>query len=154
MWPERYRPNTLLAETHTTVRRKEMNRSTRFSLAALALAATASVARGQGSRDSVHAVAPAGIPAVVVSQAAPGAVNAQAGPTVANASVGVKSLRGTDLGLPKPAPLPAETRQNQAMMIVGGVAFVAGAIIDKPAGTIVMLGGAGIGLWGLYRYLE
>jgi hypothetical protein len=39
-------------------------------------------------------------------------------------------------------------------MIVGGAAIVAGAIIGDDAGTIFMVGGAIIGLWGLYNYLQ
>ena len=40
-----------------------------------------------------------------------------------------------------------------AMMVVGGAALLVGAIIGNDAGTIVMLGGAGIGLYGLYLFL-
>jgi hypothetical protein len=78
----------------------------------------------------------------------------KAGPTIDNASVGVKSIRPADAGTPKPAPFPAETRQNQALMIVGFGGMIAGAIIGGDAGTIIMVAGAGVGLWGLYRYLE
>jgi hypothetical protein len=38
-------------------------------------------------------------------------------------------------------------------MIVGGAALVIGAVIGDDAGTLVMLGGAGIGLYGLYLFL-
>jgi hypothetical protein len=38
-------------------------------------------------------------------------------------------------------------------MIVGGTALVLGAVIGGDAGTLVMVGGAGIGLYGLYRFL-
>lgn len=44
--------------------------------------------------------------------------------------------------------------RGQVLMIVGGAAFLAGAIIGDDAGTIMMIGGAGIGLWGLYLYLQ
>ena len=46
------------------------------------------------------------------------------------------------------------TRQAQAMMVVGLGAFVAGAIIGGTPGTIIMVGGAVIGLMGLYQYLQ
>ena len=39
-------------------------------------------------------------------------------------------------------------------MIVGGAAFLAGAIIGGDAGTIIMVGGAAVGLYGLYLYLQ
>ena len=44
--------------------------------------------------------------------------------------------------------------QPEVLMIVGGAAFLAGAIIGDDAGTLIMIGGAGIGLWGLYLYLQ
>ena len=44
--------------------------------------------------------------------------------------------------------------QAEVLMIVGGAAFLAGAIIGDVAGTLIMIGGAGIGLWGLYLYLQ
>jgi hypothetical protein len=44
--------------------------------------------------------------------------------------------------------------EARAMMIVGGAAFVAGALIGGDAGTLVMVGGAAVGLYGLYEYLK
>ena len=44
--------------------------------------------------------------------------------------------------------------QAEVLMIVGGAAFLAGAVIGDDAGTLIMIGGAGIGLWGLYLYLQ
>ena len=44
--------------------------------------------------------------------------------------------------------------QAEALMIIGGAALLAGAIIGGDAGTIVMLGGAGVGLYGLYLFLQ
>ena len=44
--------------------------------------------------------------------------------------------------------------EARAMMIVGGAAFIAGAIIGGDAGTLVMVGGAAVGLYGLYEYLK
>ena len=57
------------------------------------------------------------------------------------------------------APLaPGATRiglgQARAMMIVGGAALLAGAIIGGDAGAIIMVGGAVVGLVGLYEYLQ
>jgi hypothetical protein len=55
------------------------------------------------------------------------------------------------------APLPA-TGANlgtaKAQMIVGAAAFVAGALIDNDAGTVLMIGGAVVGLYGLWNYLK
>ncbi len=44
--------------------------------------------------------------------------------------------------------------QSRAMMIVGGAALVVGAIIGDTPGTILMVGGAIVGLVGLYNYLQ
>jgi hypothetical protein len=41
-----------------------------------------------------------------------------------------------------------------AMMIVGGAAVLLGAIIGDTPGTVIMIGGAVIGLIGLYEYLQ
>jgi hypothetical protein len=44
--------------------------------------------------------------------------------------------------------------QSKALMIVGGAALVAGAIVGGKPGTIIMVGGAIVGLVGLYQYLQ
>ena len=54
-------------------------------------------------------------------------------------------------------PMPASSQnmgEAKAEMIVGGAAFVAGALMDNDAGTILMLGGAVVGLYGLWNYLK
>ncbi|HET9424084.1 MAG TPA: hypothetical protein VFO55_01835 [Gemmatimonadaceae bacterium] len=52
-------------------------------------------------------------------------------------------------------PLPAtSTSESKAMMVVGAAAFVAGALIDGDAGTVLMVGGAVVGLYGLWNYLR
>jgi hypothetical protein len=129
-----------------------MTRTSRFSLAALLLVAATSAAQAQSSRDSLNTNAKVEAAAVAAPQTAPEAKKANVGPTMESASVGVKTLRAKN----DPAPLPprAETRQNQAMMIVGFGGMIAGAVIGGDAGTIVMIGGAVVGLIGLYRYLE
>ncbi len=40
------------------------------------------------------------------------------------------------------------------LMILGGAALITGAIIGGSAGTIIAVGGAGVGLYGLYVYLD
>jgi hypothetical protein len=44
--------------------------------------------------------------------------------------------------------------QARAMMIVGVAALITGAVIGGQAGTFIMVGGAVIGLVGLYDYLQ
>jgi hypothetical protein len=78
---------------------------------------------------------------------------AAAGPTAESAAVGVRPALASE----EPVPAPQARRnlgQARALMIVGAATFLAGALIGGDAGTIIMIGGAGIGLWGLYYYLR
>ena len=45
-------------------------------------------------------------------------------------------------------------RRSETLMIVGGAIFLAGAIIGDDAGTIIMISGAAVGIYGLYLYLQ
>ena len=76
----------------------------------------------------------------------------QVGPTFAALSVGVHNV--------VPATAPAQQRgsaglgQNEALMIVSGAAILVGAVVGDTAGDIFMIGGAIVGLYGLYKYLQ
>jgi len=48
----------------------------------------------------------------------------------------------------------SRTRRGQTLMIVGGAAFLAGLIIGDDAGTAIAVGGAAIGLYGLYLWAQ
>jgi hypothetical protein len=48
----------------------------------------------------------------------------------------------------------SRVRRGQTLMIVGGAAFLAGLIIGDDAGTAVAVGGAVIGLYGLYLWAQ
>lgn len=76
-----------------------------------------------------------------------------AGPTTERAAAGIRAPRA-EANPPTPAPRPAETSQNKAMMVVGAAGLIVGAIIGDTAGTLIMVGSAVIGLFGLYKYLE
>ena len=56
------------------------------------------------------------------------------------------------------APLPRQengnTRTNTALMLVGAAAVILGAAVGDEAGTVLIIGGAGIGFFGLYRLLN
>lgn len=43
---------------------------------------------------------------------------------------------------------------GEKLMVLGGVALLTGAIIGDDAGTIIMVGGAAVGLYGLYIQLN
>jgi hypothetical protein len=93
-------------------------------------------------------IAPVSTPTAVSSPvAAPSLASAQAA-----APVGVHVIA---LAPPMtPAPTPRSTGNSPAMMIVGGVMLLTGAVIGGESGTIVMLGGAALGLIGLWQYLR
>lgn len=53
-----------------------------------------------------------------------------------------------------PVPAPANNNQgNTALMLVGAGTMIVGAVVGGDAGTIILLGGAALGIFGLYRYL-
>lgn len=139
-----------------------MTRSTRFVAALIALALVAPAARAQDNRQPENATAPSAAdarialtsPVPATPAAEPAVANAPVGPTFARAAVGVHAAAASAPLQPAPAPRRAETKQNDAMMIVGGAALIVGAIIGDTAGTLVMVAGAGLGLWGLYQYLQ
>lgn len=43
---------------------------------------------------------------------------------------------------------------SQTLMIVGGAAFLTGVVVGDDAGAVMMVAGAGVGLYGLYLYLR
>jgi hypothetical protein len=143
--------------------------------AAVALVAAAPPALAQsatGARPSVdpgHLVASIGGPALLAVPAvpaAPAATTAGVRDTVSAPAVGPRlDGAGVAVGAHERAPataggeLTAQPRrsglqQSQVLMIVGGGAFLAGAIIGDDAGTIIMIGGAAVALYGLYQYLQ
>lgn len=112
------------------------------ALAAFALAVPAS-ARAQN--------------AVGVSDETVAAVAQPSGPTVAAASVAVQALPASSADASAEAAAMqsrAGLGQSRALMFVGLATLIAGAVIGGDAGTIIMVAGAGIGLWGLYQYLQ
>lgn len=86
------------------------------------------------------------------------ASNDVAPPTLSAALVGMRAgVHARETARPN-HPMAAATHANlgqaRAMMIVGAAALVAGAIIGDTPGTVIMVGGAVIGLVGLYDYLQ
>lgn len=78
------------------------------------------------------------------------------GPTVQAASVGfraneVKVDASTKVTA---AAIPRHQGQDVALMVVGVGAMIVGALVHGTAGTIIVIGGAGVALYGLYNYLE
>lgn len=74
------------------------------------------------------------------------------GPTVAAAAVAVQAR--PDAEAATAAQSRAGLDKPRALMFVGLGMFIAGALIGNDPGTIIMIAGAGIGLYGLYQYLQ
>src|SRR5689334_10984033 len=76
------------------------------------------------------------------------------GPTMASATVAARVPQSAERPDVSALPSKAGLGQARALMIVGGAALLAGAIIGGDAGGIIMVGGAVVGLIGLYEYLQ
>ena len=86
------------------------------------------------------------------------ATNLKNGPTLAAASVGFRVNETKVDASTKVTAAPVVGRhqgQDVALMAVGVGAMIVGALIDNStASTIIIIGGAGMALFGLYHYLE
>jgi hypothetical protein len=93
----------------------------------------------------------------------PAAANAQQssnvaakGPTIQSAAVGfqVKETKVDASTKVNAAPTRPRAGQDVALMVVGVGAMIVGALVGDTAGTIIIIGGAAMALFGLYHYLE
>jgi hypothetical protein len=92
-----------------------------------------------------------------ISQAQQSSQLAPSGPTIQAAAVGFRASEVKVDASTKTTAAPIVRRhqgQDVALMAVGVGAMIAGALIGGTAGTIVVIGGAAMGLFGLYHYLE
>ena len=127
-----------------------MNRTLVLAAALLAAAPAARAQSGSAASLSVpgqHHVAPGA--RAHSSGPALGDLAAGARP-VAAGRVRASALEGESSALRR----RARFNESQTYMILGGATFLAGALIGDDAGTIVMVGGAAVGLYGLYLYLQ
>jgi hypothetical protein len=149
----------------STMWRKSMNVRLRFlgvaTLVSLVSATTSLAAQSavqSGSVDTAAFPAPASAPSLLEAERAArngpadSASTIARGPTVASARVAAHQ-RSTSRGAAPVIQNRTSNRNAVALMIVGGAALVIGAVIGDDAGTLVMLGGAAVGLYGLYMFL-
>ena len=116
-----------------------------LSLAALAIALPAAPLRAQSVVDTS-----------ATTPAPPTALVSAAGPTLQSLSVAAR-LHSVPVSASEQRAMQARNAglgRAQAMMIVGGAAILVGAIIGDDPGTVLMVGGAVVGLYGLYKYLQ
>lgn len=94
------------------------------------------------------------IPAAIDAQQV---MNSKSGPTLTAASVGFRVTQAKVDASTKVTAAPLIARhqgQDVALMAVGVGAMIAGALIKDTPGTIIIIAGAGMALFGLYHYLE
>jgi hypothetical protein len=121
-----------------------------FTVSAVAALATLAVG---GSSLGAQSAAPADSATASTAPAEASTTTAAArGPSLASARVASHAI-STARGAPPVLQNRTSNRNSVALMIVGGAALVVGAVIGDDAGTLVMLGGAAVGLYGLYLFL-
>lgn len=123
-----------------------MNARSRIALPfALALGlASLTVARPAAAQSLALTPAPTVTAATVVAEPT-------TGPTLDAASVAVRHVESPVSAAPARR---GGYGQPVALMVVGGAALLTGLIIGRDAGTAIAVGGAVVGLVGLYQYLQ
>jgi hypothetical protein len=116
------------------------------ALAGLVLSLSAQPAHAQQAL-AQQSLAPRTPPADVA--AAP-----SAGPTLDAARVAVSQPKSQELKTTAAPARRAGYGQPVALMVVGGAALLTGLIIGGGAGTVIAVGGALVGLYGLYEFLQ
>ena len=130
----------------------------RLTAAVAVLIAAAGTLAAQNAQDMVVAdsqrpavAAPTAEPPAAVQPAA--AEPASLAPFEQNARVGVHALSPSG-PVPFAPPRREKVGSNVALMIVGGVILIIGAVVSGTAGDLIMIGGGVVGVIGLYRYLQ
>ena len=77
--------------------------------------------------------------------------SAAQGPTLQSSTVAVRHQPSTETAA---AASRHGTGQPEALMIVGGAAILVGILVGGGAGYAIAVGGAVVGLYGLYQYLQ
>jgi hypothetical protein len=86
----------------------------------------------------------AAAPAAALTPASP-----SFGPTLASAHVSLAAEDAAPLEM-NAAARRMGRREGRVFALVGGAAVIAGVLIGGDAGTVIAIGGAGLGLYGLY----
>jgi hypothetical protein len=125
---------------------------------AIGFCAVALSAAGAMAQQSPAALPGAESPAAVVGAQSPTgeivATPLAAGPTIESAAAGFRVSADKNAPLTAAAQVRRGQGRDVALMAVGVGAMVVGAIVGGDAGTIILVGGAAMALFGLYNYLE
>jgi hypothetical protein len=95
----------------------------------------------------LFSVAPSGLSAQSGTDRGP------AGPTIQAARAGITAPSAAT-SVANDAQVETPSRESAALMIVGGAALLAGLVIGGGAGTAIAVGGALLGLYGLWMYVR
>jgi hypothetical protein len=98
------------------------------------------------SRPAAAQVSSVTTPQVAASLSAPAPTF---GPTLAAARLGYSDDSAQPTSVNAAAKRMGK-REGRALALVGGAAVIAGLLIGDDAGTVIAIGGAGLGLYGLY----
>ena len=109
-----------------------------IAMVALGMASPAAIAIAQAPAASSASKAPA---------------RSTTGPTVAASVAGIKAS-STAAAKPMAAERNLGAGRNVALMVVGGAALIIGAVIGGTAGVLIAVGGAAVGLYGLYHFVQ
>ena len=121
----------------------------RFSLKAVVLTVAVVTAPLSLSAQSTPTPTPAPVNAVTTNDSTP------VGPSIASSSVAYHPAASTDsLSLEPQRRRSQGMGQAAALMIAGGAGVVVGLIIGDDVGTLIAVGGAVVGLYGLYLYMK
>lgn len=71
-----------------------------------------------------------------------------------DAAVSGVRLQVTDAPLTPVVVAPRSRGRGQTLAIVGGAAFLGGLIIGDDVGTVIAVGGLGVGIYGLWLWLS
>lgn len=92
--------------------------------------------------------------AIAQAPAATSQTRAAAGPTVAASVVGIRPATTAKAASAPAAEARLGAGRNVALMVVGGAALIIGAVIGGTPGVLLAVGGAVIGLYGLYNFVQ
>jgi hypothetical protein len=138
-----------------------MSHRSRTSILA-ALAAVLMLPSISAAQDLAPVSAPAGAPALVVSPTmmtaptvTPNAVtlHTAAGPLASTRPVGLQRYVADSATAPM-TDMKKSRSSSVTLMVFGLATLLVGTVVDGDTGTVIVLTGAGIGLVGLYRYLN
>jgi hypothetical protein len=76
------------------------------------------------------------------------------GPTISANTAGIRAPTSARSLNARAADNHMGAGENVALMVVGGAALIVGAVIGGTPGLLIAIGGAVIGLYGLYHFIQ